>query len=97
MRDHEAYKDLYGVTPGEMQEKMDVSEMVEVTGFRAALQSEGRMTEHFQGLFEQLLEVAGRYESPTELKRGFNEDKVLQQCHDGLQDCYDKIVAENRR
>jgi len=97
MLDHEAYRDLYGVTPGQMQEKMDVLEMVVATGFRASLQSEGRMTDQFQGLFERLLEVAGKYESPAELKWGFKEDKVLQQCHDGLQDCYDKIVAENRR
>jgi len=32
MRDHEAYRDLYGVAPGEMQEKMDVPEMVAATG-----------------------------------------------------------------
>jgi hypothetical protein len=96
MQDHEVYRDLYGVTPREMREKMDVPEMVATTGFRASLQSEGRMTDHFQGLFEQLVEVARKYESPTELKRGFEEDKVLQRCHDGLQDCYDKIAAEKR-
>jgi len=95
MQDHEAYKDLYGVAPGEMREKMDVPEMVAVTGFRASLRSEGKMTDQFQRLFERLLEVARKYESPTELKRGFKDDKVLQQCHDGLQDCYDKVVAEN--
>lgn len=97
MQDHEAYRDLYGVTPGEIREKMDVQEMVDATGFRASLQSEGWMTDQFQRLFERLLEVAGKYESPTGLKSGSKEDKVLQQCYDRLQDCYDKIIAENRR
>jgi len=97
MKDHKAYKDLYGVTPKEMREKMDVPEMVEATGFRGSLQSEGRMTDQFQVRFERLLEVAGKYESTTELKRGFKENKALQQCHDELQDCYDKIVEEIRR
>jgi hypothetical protein len=97
MRDHEAYRDLYGVAPGVMRETMDVPEMVAATRFRASLKSQGRMTDQFQGFFERLLEAARKYESPTELKRGFEENKVLQQCHDKLQDCYDKIVAENHR
>ena len=97
MQDHEAYKDLYGLTPGEMQRKVDVAEIVAVTGFRASLQSEGKMTDQFRALFERLLDVAGKYEGPTELKRAFKEDKALQNCHDGLQDCYDMIVAENHR
>jgi hypothetical protein len=95
MSDHETYRDLYGVAPREMWEKMDVPEIVAVTGFRASLQSDGKMTDQFRRLFERLLEALKKDESPAELKRGFKEDKVLQQCHDGLQDCYDKIVAEN--
>jgi hypothetical protein len=59
------------------------------------LQSDRKLTNQFQVLFEQLLETAGKHEGPMELKRGLKEDKVLQQCHDGLQDYYDKIVAEN--
>lgn len=97
MTDHEAYKDLYGVAPKEMVEKMDVPEIVAAASFRASLKSDGRMTDQFQKLFERLLEVAKKYEGPTELKRGFSDDKVLQRCHDGLQDCYDKIIAENFR
>jgi hypothetical protein len=83
MQDHENYKDLYGLTPREMQQKMDVAEIVTVTGFRASLKSEGKMTDQFQALFEQLLDVVGKYEGPTELKQGFKEDKALQNCHDG--------------
>jgi hypothetical protein len=41
MQDHEVYRDLYGVTPREMWEKMDVPEMVAMTGFQASLQSKG--------------------------------------------------------
>jgi hypothetical protein len=33
MQDHEVYKDLYGLTPGEMRQKMDVPEIVVVIGF----------------------------------------------------------------
>jgi hypothetical protein len=39
MRDREAYRDLYAVTPKEMQET------VVITGFRASLQSKGRITD----------------------------------------------------
>jgi hypothetical protein len=78
-----------------MRQKMDVPEIVVVIGFWALLQSEGRMMDQFLVLFEWLLDVVGKYESPMELKWGFKEDKVLQHCHDGLQDCYDTIVVEN--
>lgn len=92
-RDHGAYVDLYGVIPAVAKEMMDVPEMVELTGFRASLQSEGRLTHDFQSLFERLLEIAASYPSPSKLKMAFEEDKVLQQCHHGLQDCYDRIVG----
>jgi hypothetical protein len=93
IRDHGAYIDLYGVTPAATKEMMDVPEMIEVTGFRASLQSEGKLTPVFQSLFERLLEVAASYTSPSKLRVAFKEDKVLQQCHHGLQDCYDRIVG----
>ena len=92
-RDHGAYMDLYGVDPAAAKEMMDVPEMVEVIGFRASLQSEGRLTKVFQDLFERLLEIAASYPSPSKLQTAFKEDKVLQQCHHNLQDCYDQIVC----
>ena len=73
IRDHGAYIDLYGVIPAAAKEMMDVSEMVELTGFRASLQSEGRLTHVFQSLFERLLEIAASYPSPSKLKMAFKE------------------------
>lgn len=61
MTDREVYKDLYGVEPEFMRECKDVPEVVEITGFRASLQSEGRLTEDFQVLFERLIKKAKTY------------------------------------
>ena len=95
--DREVYPDLYGVTPEAMKEMKDIPEVVEVTGFRASLQSEGRVTREFQTLFERSQERARTYTSPMALKAAFKEDKILQQLHTDLQFCYDKIVAANLR
>ena len=97
VRYDEVYIDLYGVTPLVMKEMMDVPEVVEVVGFRASLQSERIMTPFFQSLFQRLLEIVLRYPSARELMKAFKEDKILQQCHSALQDCYDRIMAENKR
>ncbi|KAL8718036.1 MAG: hypothetical protein Q9225_004790 [Loekoesia sp. 1 TL-2023] len=95
--DHEVYLDLYGVSPETMKKWKEVPEMVEITGFHASLQSEGRMTREFQESFERLLEVAKTCSSSMELRAAFGENKSLQQFQDKLQYCYDKIVAENPR
>lgn len=97
VRDHDVYADLYGVSPGAMKEWMDVPEMVEMTGFRASLQSEGRLTLEFQAHFERVLEVAAAYPTSIELRAAFKGIKSLQQHHNQLQDYYDKIVAANQR
>lgn len=97
VRDDQVYSDLYGITPLAMKEMMDVPEVVEVVGFRASLRSEGRLTPFFQSLFERMTESVVRYPSAKELKKAFKEDNILQQCHIGLQDCYDRIVAETKR
>lgn len=95
--DHEVYPDLYRVSPETMNKWKDVAEMVQVTGFRASLQSEGTLTTDFQVPFERLLEVVKTYLSSTELRAAFRENKTLQQLHDELQNSYDKIVAANPR
>ena len=95
--DRVVYPDLYGVDPATMKHWKDVPEMVEVTSFRASLQSEGRLTKDFQVLFERLLEGAKAFSSSMELKAAFRDNKNLQQLQDELQDCYDKIVAANLR
>lgn len=98
MVDQGVYVDLYGVSPAVAKGRMHaVPEMVEVMGFRASLMSEGRLTPEFQNLFRQLIEVGDRYSTGVELERAFREDKVLQQCHNQLQDCYDKIIAAGLR
>ena len=95
--DCEVYPDLYGVTPETMKQWKDIPEMIEITGFRASLQSEGRLTSDFQVLFERLLEVAKTYFSSMELRAAYRENRTLQQLQDELQNCYDKIVAANPR
>ena len=80
-----------------MKQWKDIPEMIEITGFRASLQSEGRLTSDFQVLFERLLEVAKTYFSSMELRAAFRENRTLQQLQDELQNCYDKIVAANPR
>ncbi|KAL8724915.1 MAG: hypothetical protein Q9166_007678 [cf. Caloplaca sp. 2 TL-2023] len=95
MTDREVYSDLYGVSPETMKKWKDVPEMIEITGFRASLQSEGRLTRDFQVPFERFLEVAKTYLSSMELRAAFRENKTLQQLQDELQNCYDRIVAAN--
>ena len=95
--DREVYQDLYGVNPETMKQWKEVPEMIEITGFRASLQSEGRLTRDFQVLFERLLEVAKTYFSSVDLRATFRENKILQQLQDELQNSYDKIVAVNPR
>lgn len=95
--DREVYPDLYGVSPEIMRKWEDVPEMVAITGFRASLQSEGRLTKDFQVRFERLLELAKISSSSMELNAAFRENKTLQRLQDELQNCYDKIVAANPR
>ena len=95
--DRGVYPDLYGVDPETVKNWKDVPEMVEITSFRASLQSEGRLTKDFQVLFERLLEVAKSFSSSMELRVGFRANKTLQHLQGELQDCYDKLVAANLR
>ncbi|KAI4160853.1 MAG: hypothetical protein LQ342_005378 [Letrouitia transgressa] len=95
--DHQVYVDLYGLSPKTMKRWKDVPEMVEITGFRASLQSEGKLTTDFQGRFERMLQIVKIYTSPTELREAFQENRILQQLQHELQNCYDSIVAANRR
>ena len=94
--DRGVYPDLYGVDPETMKHWKHVPEMVEVTSFRASLQSEGRLTKDFQVLFERLLEVAISFSSSMELRVELGENKTLQ-LQGELQDCYNKLVAANLR
>jgi hypothetical protein len=93
MTDDKVYLDLYGVSPLAAQKMMHVPEMIEVMGFRASLQAEGKLTPDFQSRFERLLTYASTYSCPMELRTAFKEDKAVQSCHSALQDFYDRIVA----
>ena len=95
--DREVYSDLYGVSPETLKRWKDVPEMIEITGFRASLQSEGRLMGDFQAPFERFLQRAKTYLSSVELKAAFRDDKALQQLQNELQNCYDSIVAANSR
>ena len=95
--DLEAYQDLYGVNPEAMKHWRNVPEIVEITSFRASLQSEGRLTKDFQVLFERFLDVAKTDLSSLDSKAEFKENKTLQRLQFELQDSYDKIVAANPR
>ncbi|KAI4210915.1 MAG: hypothetical protein LQ351_006234 [Letrouitia transgressa] len=97
IQDHEVYQDLYGLSPKTMKRWKDVLEIVEITGFRASLQSEGKLTTDFQGRFERMLQIAKVYSSSTELEQAFQENKILQQLQHELQNIYDNIVAASRR
>ena len=97
VRDDEVYIDLYGITPLAVKDMRDVPEVVEVVGFRASLHSEGKLTPFFQSLFERMMKIVLSYSSAVERMKAFKEDNILQQCHIGLQDCYDRIVAESKR
>ncbi|KAI9808001.1 MAG: hypothetical protein M1827_007763 [Pycnora praestabilis] len=93
--DQDVYKDLYGITPGALQEWKDISGIVDISGFHASLQSEDKLSNRFRALFGQFLKVATAYSSPTELRMAFIEDKLLQRKQDELQDCYDEIISAN--
>lgn len=95
--DREVYRDLYGVSPETMRGWKDVPEMIQISGFRASLQSEGRLSRDFQVGFERVLEAAKNHLTPRELRAAFRESKILQQLQDELQNCYDRIVAANPR
>jgi hypothetical protein len=91
----EVYNDLYGITPEEMARMVGVSEVVAAVGFHASLQSEGRKTDEFQRWFKKLMGMV-RQVKVRQLGQAFKKDMALIQAHDGLQDCYDKIVAAER-
>ena len=93
--DQDIYKDLYGVAPGKMQEWEDIPGIVEISGFRASLRGEGKLSKKFQSFFDKFLKAAEVYSSPIELQMAFIEDKGLQRKQDELQDCYDQIIAAN--
>ena len=95
--DHEVYPNLYGVSPGTIEKWKNIPEMIEITGFHASLQSEGRLAREFQVSFERFLAVAKTYLSVTELREAFKGNSTLQQLHGELQNCYDRIVAANAR
>ena len=95
MTDPDVYANLYGVDPDTMKTYRDVQGVVDITGFRASLQGEGRLTKEFQVLFERLIKLTRTYASPMELKIAFEKDKTVQQLQAELQVCYDKILAAN--
>ena len=97
MKDPDVYKDLYGVDPELMRHCKDVPGVVEIAGFRASLQSEGRLTKEFQTLFDRMIKVARNYASPTELKAAFTQNKAIQQLEDEIKGCYDGIVNTDPR
>ncbi|CAM6106697.1 unnamed protein product [Calypogeia fissa] len=75
--DREVYPDLYGVGPEIIKQWKDVPGIIEVTGFRASLVSEKKLTNEFQTHFQNLLNIATTYLSPTELTAAFGENKSL--------------------
>ena len=97
MTDHGVFSDLYGVSPEIMEKCKDIREIVEITGFRGSLKSQGWLTRDFEVLFERAIKLAKTHVSLTDLRSGFEGNKVLQQLQNQIQDCYDKIVAERRR
>lgn len=89
------YKDLYGLTPEEMQMWKDVPAMIDTCGFHASLQSEGKLSPKFQALFERFLEATTTYSSSAELRVAFEENRALQCRQDDLRNCFDEIVHAN--
>ena len=95
--DHGVYTDLYGVSPELMEKVRDIPEIIEITGFRASLQSEGIMTKEFEVLFQRVFKLANTYFSPTDLRGGFGGNKALQQLQGEIQNCFDKTIAAHPR
>jgi hypothetical protein len=93
--DTDVYEDLYGISPATMQEWRDIPQVVEISGFRASLQSERTLSNRFRALFDQFVASITAYPTPTKLHEAFIEDTTLQRKQIELQDCYDEIVATN--
>lgn len=94
IQDGTIYEDLYGVTWEKMLEWKDITEIVELCGFRASLQNNNKLSTKFEEHFRRLLELVGEYETPGDLKQAFRREKVLQKLEHELQDCFDGILAE---
>jgi hypothetical protein len=94
--DHDVYEDLYGISPATMQEWRDIPGVVEISGFRASLQSEGTLSDRFRILFNQFLACIKAYPTSTKLCEAFMEDTTLQHKQNELQTCYDEIIATNQ-
>lgn len=95
--DPDVYEDLYGISPSTMQEWRDIPGIIEISGFRASLQSEGTLPDRFKVLYDQFIASAKAYATPAKLREAFIEDTTLQRKQGELQDCYDEIVATNQR
>lgn len=94
--DPDVYEDLYGISPAAIQEWRDIPEVLEISGFRASLQSEGRLTDRFRTLFDQFLAAIKAYPTSTRLREAFIDDTTLRHQQTELQDCYDEIVHANQ-
>jgi hypothetical protein len=94
--DPEVFEDLYGISPASMQEWKDIPGVVDISGFRASLQSEGTLPDKFRTLFEQYLARIKLYPTPTALRAAFMEGTTLQYKQNELQACYDELVATNQ-
>jgi len=94
--DTDVYEDLYGISPAAMQKWSDIPEVVEISGFRASLRSEDKLSDKFRALFDQFVASITAYPTPTKLHEAFMEDTTLQRKQIELQDCYDEIIATNR-
>ena len=78
-----------------MQEWKDIPGIVEISGFRATLHSEGALSNRFRTLFDQFLTSVKNYRTPAELRVAFIEGTTLQHKQNELQVCFDEIIATN--
>ncbi|KAL9615738.1 MAG: hypothetical protein Q9160_009295 [Pyrenula sp. 1 TL-2023] len=90
MTDRTVYQNLYGVTPETIIRWKEVPGIVDVTGFRASLQSEGQLTEEWRALFERWLEIVKTHSSLADLKAASGKkDGTLQRLQGELERTYD--------
>ena len=105
--DAEVYIDLYGVDPEDMAPKdssgaypgkgwAEVPELVELTGFRASLRGEGKLSEDFKWDFRGLVKLAEKYNGTEQLRRAFVREKGLKEAHNKLTNYFDDTVSQNQ-
>ena len=94
--DLKTYEGLYGISTYKVREWAHVHEIVEICGFHGSLQSAGLMTDEFRVLFSDICSVGYMCDTAKGFQRAFESDRRLQNNHDELRRCFDRIAPKLR-